>query len=82
MKRPVHSLPVPAGGTAFRSPPEARAPDVGDGFIRLGPDAAPRRGLRGGPETLLAARRAYLAAQYSGCDDRRPEPGLLRRDRL
>ena len=39
-----------------------------------------RRGLRGGPPVLANARAAYLGAEWSGSDDRRPAPGLLRRD--
>ena len=38
------------------------------------------RGLRGGPRVLAGARTAYLSAEWSGADDRRPAPGLLRRD--
>ena len=41
-----------------------------------------RRGLREGAPALLRARSAYLSTEWSGGDDRRPEPGLLVRDRL
>jgi hypothetical protein len=36
-----------------------------------------RRGLRGGAPVLDAARSAYLGAEYSGENDRRPSSGLL-----
>lgn len=34
-----------------------------------------RRGLKGGPPVLDAARSAYLGAEYSGAGERRPKPG-------
>ena len=36
-----------------------------------------RRGLRGGAPVLSAARSAYLGAEYSGENDRRPPSGLI-----
>jgi hypothetical protein len=36
-----------------------------------------RRGLRGGAPVLEAARSAYLGAEYSGENDRRPTAGLI-----
>ncbi len=47
----------------------------------LGQDGR-KRGLKGGPETLEAARTAYLSAEYSGDHDRRPQPGLVRREEV
>ncbi len=41
--------------------------------------AGGRRGLREGAPALHRARRAYLRAEWTGADDRRPEPGLLAR---
>ncbi len=38
---------------------------------------APKRGLKGGPETLERARGAYLNAEYSGDADRRPKKGRV-----
>ena len=35
----------------------------------------PRRGLKGGPPGLDAARSAYLGAEHSGAAERRPLPG-------
>lgn len=34
-----------------------------------------KRGLRGGPPVLDAARHTYLGAEYSGPAERRPKPG-------
>lgn len=71
MRRPgTPNLPVPVAG------PQSAAP----GSL-LEAHAGARRGLREGGETARA-RSAYLKAQWSGEDDRRPEPGLLTRTRL
>ena len=37
-----------------------------------------RRGLKGGPPVLGAARSAYLGAEHSGMAERRPVPGKAR----
>ena len=37
-----------------------------------------RRGLKGGPPVLDAARSAYLGAEHSGVAERRPRPGKAR----
>lgn len=34
-----------------------------------------RKGLKGGPPVLDAARSAYLGTKYSGAGERRPKPG-------
>ena len=34
-----------------------------------------RRGLKGGPPVLDAARSAYLGTEHSGSAERRPQPG-------
>lgn len=34
-----------------------------------------RRGIKGGPPVLDAARSTYLETRYSGADERRPRPG-------
>lgn len=34
-----------------------------------------RRGLKGGPPVLDAARSTYLGTEHSGTADRRPQPG-------
>jgi hypothetical protein len=47
----------------------------------LGQDGR-KRGLKGGPPVLDAARAAYLGAEYSGDADRRPPAGLLMRSKI
>ena len=42
----------------------------------LGQDGQ-KRGLRGGAPVLEQARAAYLGAEYSGENDRRPPSGLI-----
>lgn len=34
-----------------------------------------RRGLKGGPPVMDAARSAYLGTEHSGANERRPRPG-------
>jgi hypothetical protein len=41
-----------------------------------------RRGLKGGPPVLNAARATYLEAEYSGERDRRPAAGILKKTDL
>jgi hypothetical protein len=41
-----------------------------------------RKGLKGGPPVLDAARATYLGAEYSGEKDRRPPAGLIRKTDL
>ncbi|MGA9657517.1 MAG: hypothetical protein WBQ60_00245 [Asticcacaulis sp.] len=36
-----------------------------------------KRGLRGGPDTLGRAKSTYLKSEYSGPNDRRPQPGRV-----
>jgi len=38
-----------------------------------------KRGLKGGPEVLDAARSTYLSREFSGSKDRRPSPGVRRK---
>ncbi|MDB5456887.1 MAG: hypothetical protein JWP92_2472 [Caulobacter sp.] len=38
-----------------------------------------KRGLRGGPQVLDAARSTYLGTEYSGLRDRRPRAGLIKK---
>ena len=41
-----------------------------------------RRGIKGGPPVMDAARATYLEAEYSGEKDRRPPAGLIRKTEL
>lgn len=67
-----------AGGEA--SPPHSAGAgvDAAAAFAaqQMG-QAGQKRGLRGGPPVLDAARSAYLGAEYSGSNERRPQPGRL-----
>ena len=38
-----------------------------------------RKGLKGGPPVMEAARATYLGAEYSGEKDRRPPAGLIKK---
>lgn len=72
-------LPAPEGASAAR--PAPRPPGSPVDAQLLGRPGA-RRGLREGAPALIRARTAYLSTEWSGGDDRRPEPGLLVRGRL
>jgi len=41
-----------------------------------------KRGLRGGPPVLDAARSTYLSREYSGANDRRPSPGIRKKTEI
>lgn len=76
---------VPAGELTDETPPETAAeatapPPSPAAFAAqvLGQDGG-RKGLRGGPPVLDAARSTYLGAEYSGPRDRRPKPGKATR---
>ena len=43
-------------------------------FLVIG-QTGQRRGLKGGPPVLDAARSTYLGNAYSGAAERRPKPG-------
>ena len=68
------TLPVPVISAKSAEPPPAspfEAQILGQPGVK--------RGLRGGPEVLNHARSAYLEAEYSGPDDRRPPRGVIAR---
>ncbi len=56
-------------GAALAADPVFAAQMLGAGSVR--------RGLRGGPPVLQAARRAYLEAEWSGVADRRLAAGCV-----
>lgn len=71
----VPNLPVAVGPASARvRGGEVRA-DARFAAQLLGADGQ-RRGLKGGPPVLEAARAAYLRAQWSGAGDRRLPPGV------
>jgi hypothetical protein len=66
------NLPVVAGPLSHRE-------DLSGGAVDaqiLGQDGQ-KRGLRGGKPVLDQARSAYLGAEWSGANDRRPKRGLV-----
>ena len=69
---------VPAGPARTHdsepAPESARVP-VDAAFAAQLLAGAPRRGLKGGPETLEQARTTYLQNEYSGPADRRAKKG-------
>jgi len=64
----------PPKAAATPPPRPAPGPDPALAAQLLGQTGA-RRGLRGGPPVLDAARSTYLNAQYAGPADRRPPAG-------
>ena len=74
----VNEIPnpaTPAASTASLDPGAAFAAHV------MG-QTGQRKGLKGGPPVLDAARASYLGAEYSGEKERRPSAGLLRKTDL
>ena len=59
--RPAPSSTADAGAAAFAA--------------QIMGQTGQRRGLKGGPPVLGAARSAYLGAEHSGTAERRPQPG-------
>ena len=77
-------LPVPVHASQDKGQREQIGQRSGRAFRPANPYAAQllgqdgqRRGLRGGAPALDAARSAYLGAEYSGENDRRPTSGLI-----
>ena len=68
----VEPQPAPARAAVLPAP----EPGAGAAFVaqQMG-QSGQKRGLRGGPPVLDAARSAYLGAEYSGAAERRPTTG-------
>ena len=73
---PLEPAPGAQAGNAAGARPRRAGADYAAHI--LGQDGR-KRGLKGGPETLDAAREAYLRTEYSGPNDRRPRAGLVKR---
>lgn len=81
------TLPVPSGPVIDRSGERIRrrgratvAPaDADPIFAAQVLSGGEKRGLKGGPETLERAKSTYLKSEYSGPNDRRPQPGRVTR---
>ena len=63
--------PAPARAAVLPTPEPGAAAFVAQQMGQSGQ----KRGLRGGPPVLDAARSAYLGAEYSGAAERRPKTG-------
>lgn len=74
--RALTVITTPGRATAPLTPRACAYPDAVFEAQRLG-QPGQKRGLRGGPPLLEAARGAYLSAEFAGQGDRRPTPGLL-----
>jgi hypothetical protein len=81
--RPARAL-VPSDEAPAPDPPEPApaptAPVQPSAFAAqmIGQTGA-KKGLKGGPPVLDAARGSYLGTEYSGSGDRRPKPGKTTR---
>jgi hypothetical protein len=86
------NLPVPAGPVVDKSDHDAskarRHTDAAQSaYTNAAIDAnilsgGEKRGLRGGPQTLKSAKSTYLSAEYSGPNDRRPKPGMIKKTEI
>lgn len=74
----VDEMPDPATSAASSAPL-----DPGAAFsAHMMGQTGQRKGLKGGPPVLGAARASYLGTEYSGQNDRRPEAGQIRKTEL
>jgi hypothetical protein len=67
--------------TPATPPRSAKAPPASLDAHLIAQDAQ-MRGLKGGAERLEVARSAYLGAEFSGPNDRRPPKGLITRTEI
>ena len=65
----------PAEPPARPAPAPAADPGAAVFAAQMIGQTGQRRGLKGGPPVLDAARSAYLGAEHSGAAERRPLPG-------
>lgn len=69
---------VPVGEVVDQSAPAKPKPAADPAFsAQLLGQGGGRKGLRGGPPVLNAARAGYLGAEYSGDNERRPPSGKI-----
>lgn len=66
-------VPARAARTGTAAP--APAPKAAAFAAQVLGQTGQRKGLKGGPPVLDAARSTYLGAEYSGSRERRPKPG-------
>ena len=72
---PVDAAAEPAEPPARPAPTPPADPGAAVFAAQLMGQTGQRRGLKGGPPVLDAARSAYLGAEHSGAAERRPQPG-------
>ena len=72
---PVAAPDEPADTPARPAPITAADPGAAVFAAQMMGQTGQRRGLKGGPPVLGAARSAYLGAEHSGVAERRPAPG-------
>lgn len=72
---PVALPPEAAEPPARPAPVASVDPGAAAFAAQLMGQSGQRRGLKGGPPVLDAARSTYLGAEYSGAAERRPRPG-------
>ncbi len=63
---------------AAAPPPRPTGPDPAFAAQLIG-QGGQRKGIRGGPPVMEAARSAYLGNEYSGENDRRPPAGVAKK---
>lgn len=69
------SVDNPAEPPARAAPPATSDPSASAFAAQVMGQTGQRRGLKGGPPVLDAARSTYLGNAYSGGAERRPRPG-------
>ena len=74
----VDDIPDPASPAVSTAPADPAAAFAAQMMGQTGQ----RRGLKGGPPVMDAARASYLGAEYSGEKDRRPPAGLIKKTEL
>ena len=74
----VDEIPDPASPAASTAPADPAAAFAAQMYGQTGQ----RKGIKGGPPVMDAARATYLGAEYSGEKDRRPPAGLIKKTEL
>lgn len=72
----------PASSVASAKPAAPPVPPPATFAAQVLGQPGKKRGLRGGPEVLDNARSTYLSREYSGPNDRRPEPGIRKKTEI
>ncbi|WGM32237.1 hypothetical protein [Brevundimonas sp. NIBR11] len=79
----VDEAPDPASPAALPPPADINPADPAAAFAaQMYGQTGQRKGLKGGPPVMDAARASYLGAEYSGEKDRRPPAGLIKKTEL